>query len=400
MDITERKITKIAREAEKLKASKAEIEASFYAYLTDTLTREEAVAFAVVLDKLYTVSYVCAAWMKKPVQQAGAAYKKAAGALSAATLDRAQNAVTYRICGCESAREAHQLLRRGLFAGGAAERRGGGRRHAAFRLRQGGDTGPVRHVGRHLRDGHQLYHPHLRPHRKPRHGDTNHPVGHGGRQAHRRVSEPAGARRPSGGRKARTGRCGAIPCDLRLRRKTRSPRLLHDRKAGRAGDAGGPDGRREKHGVQAAAGAVPAAGRLHHHRRCGCRHHPGRERRSCIGCVEQHFSRVPGTVLEQITLSDPSITTEMAENAAKLAGIDATIRALPEGYATVCTDGMFSRSSSKAAPSPDASSTAAVRSGITSMAILDRASRFLMVMPISPHNKHFAAIIPQTAPQC
>ena len=126
---------------------------------------------------------------------------------------------------------------------------------------------------------------------------------------------------------------------------------------------------------------------------------PGRERRSCIGCVEQHFSRVPGTVLDQITLSGPSITTGMAENAAKLAGIDAASRALPEGYATVCTDGMFSRSSSKAAPSPN-SSTADVRSGITSMAILDRASRFLMVMPIPPHNKRFAAIMPQTAPQC
>ena len=60
-----------------------------------------------LLSLLFTpVSYVCAAWMKKPVQRAGAAYKKAAGALSAATLDRAQNAVTYRICGCESAREA------------------------------------------------------------------------------------------------------------------------------------------------------------------------------------------------------------------------------------------------------------------------------------------------------
>ncbi len=68
-----------------------------------------------------------------------------------------------------------------------------------------------------------------------------------------------------------------------------------------------------------------------------------RERRSCIGCVEQHFSRVPGTVLEQITLSDPRITREMAEKAAQLAGIDAAIRALPEGYATVCTDGMFSQ---------------------------------------------------------
>lgn len=58
-----------------------------------------------LLSLLFTpVSYVCAAWMKKPVQRAGAAYKKAAGALSAATLDRAQNAVTYRIYGCEDAR--------------------------------------------------------------------------------------------------------------------------------------------------------------------------------------------------------------------------------------------------------------------------------------------------------
>lgn len=67
------------------------------------------------------------------------------------------------------------------------------------------------------------------------------------------------------------------------------------------------------------------------------------ERRACIGCVEQHFSRVPGNVLDQITLSDPSITEEMAQNAAKLAGIYETIRSFPEGYATVCTDGMFSQ---------------------------------------------------------
>ena len=68
-----------------------------------------------------------------------------------------------------------------------------------------------------------------------------------------------------------------------------------------------------------------------------------RERRSCIGCVEQHFSRVPGTVLEQITLSDPAVTEEMAHHAAKLAGIDDAIAALPQGYATVCTDGIFSQ---------------------------------------------------------
>ena len=58
-----------------------------------------------LLSLLFTpISYLCAARMKKPVQRAGAAYKKAAGALSSATLDRAENAVTYRIYGCEDAR--------------------------------------------------------------------------------------------------------------------------------------------------------------------------------------------------------------------------------------------------------------------------------------------------------
>ena len=67
------------------------------------------------------------------------------------------------------------------------------------------------------------------------------------------------------------------------------------------------------------------------------------ERRTCIGCVEQHFSRVPGTVLEQITLGDPQITEEMAKKAARLVGMDAAIQTLPDGYDTVCTDGMFSQ---------------------------------------------------------
>ena len=68
-----------------------------------------------------------------------------------------------------------------------------------------------------------------------------------------------------------------------------------------------------------------------------------RERRTCISCVEQHFARVPGTVLDQITLGDPQITAEMAKNAAQLAGIDTAIRALPDGYDTVCSEGMFSQ---------------------------------------------------------
>ena len=43
-------------QAEALKSSKAEIEASFYEYLTSVLTEEEAETFAVLLDRVYTVS--------------------------------------------------------------------------------------------------------------------------------------------------------------------------------------------------------------------------------------------------------------------------------------------------------------------------------------------------------
>ena len=42
--------------AEKMKSSKAEIEASFYEYLTSFLTEEEKKTFAVLLNKLYVAS--------------------------------------------------------------------------------------------------------------------------------------------------------------------------------------------------------------------------------------------------------------------------------------------------------------------------------------------------------
>lgn len=67
------------------------------------------------------------------------------------------------------------------------------------------------------------------------------------------------------------------------------------------------------------------------------------ERRFLIGCVEQHFSRVPGMVLDQITLGDKRITEEAAKKAAELAGMDGVIRGLPRGYETECTEGMFSQ---------------------------------------------------------
>ena len=59
-----------------------------------------------ILSMLFLpVSYVLAEKMKSNVQRTGAAYKEQSGALSAATLDRATNAITYRVYGREKERE-------------------------------------------------------------------------------------------------------------------------------------------------------------------------------------------------------------------------------------------------------------------------------------------------------
>lgn len=59
-----------------------------------------------ILSMLFLpVSYVLAEKMKGNVQRTGAAYKEQSGALSAATLDRAANAITYRVYGREKERE-------------------------------------------------------------------------------------------------------------------------------------------------------------------------------------------------------------------------------------------------------------------------------------------------------
>ena len=70
---------------------------------------------------------------------------------------------------------------------------------------------------------------------------------------------------------------------------------------------------------------------------------PDSIRRRLFGCVEQSFKRVPGTVLEQITLSDPMISREDAVEAAKLAGLHEVIAEMKQGYDTPCTDALFSQ---------------------------------------------------------
>ncbi len=70
---------------------------------------------------------------------------------------------------------------------------------------------------------------------------------------------------------------------------------------------------------------------------------PENEKRSLYGYVEQTFHRVPGTVKDQITLYDDSFTMEEVREAARTAGLDATIEQLEKGYDTLCTSEIFSQ---------------------------------------------------------
>ena len=70
---------------------------------------------------------------------------------------------------------------------------------------------------------------------------------------------------------------------------------------------------------------------------------PENEKRSLYGYVEQTFHRVPGTVKDQITLYDDSFTMEEVRDAARIAGLDATIEQMEKGYDTPCTQEIFSQ---------------------------------------------------------
>ena len=70
---------------------------------------------------------------------------------------------------------------------------------------------------------------------------------------------------------------------------------------------------------------------------------PPHLRRHLFGYVEQAFHLVPGTVLDQITLWDDTITREKAEEAARLVGMHETICNLEQGYDTPCKEGLFSQ---------------------------------------------------------
>lgn len=70
---------------------------------------------------------------------------------------------------------------------------------------------------------------------------------------------------------------------------------------------------------------------------------PDKEKRRLFGYVEQSFHMVPGTVKNQITLFDESVTMDEVKKAAELTGLDDAIMSLPDGYDTKCTADIFSQ---------------------------------------------------------
>ena len=70
---------------------------------------------------------------------------------------------------------------------------------------------------------------------------------------------------------------------------------------------------------------------------------PDSKKRKIYGYVEQTFHMVPGTVKDQITLDDSSITDEDVIEAAKTAGLDDAIMELENGYDTICKPEDFSQ---------------------------------------------------------
>lgn len=70
---------------------------------------------------------------------------------------------------------------------------------------------------------------------------------------------------------------------------------------------------------------------------------PDAAKRALFGYVEQSFRRVPGTVLDQITLFSPAVTEAQARKAAATVGLHQAILELPQGYQTPCAPGLFSQ---------------------------------------------------------
>lgn len=70
---------------------------------------------------------------------------------------------------------------------------------------------------------------------------------------------------------------------------------------------------------------------------------PQESRRKLFDYVEQSFHMVPGTVRDQITLYDSSISDEQVRTVAELTGLSSAIEDLEHGYDTPCRPELFSQ---------------------------------------------------------
>ena len=68
-----------------------------------------------------------------------------------------------------------------------------------------------------------------------------------------------------------------------------------------------------------------------------------KDKRKLFAYVEQTFHMVAGTVKEQITLFDDSISDEDVKNICITTGLDDAITSLEKGYDTICTPDLFSQ---------------------------------------------------------
>ena len=67
---------------------------------------------------------------------------------------------------------------------------------------------------------------------------------------------------------------------------------------------------------------------------------PDNERRRTLGMVLQVVHLFRGTVFDNLTLGDRSVSREAVQRAAVIAGADAFIQALPQGYDTLLGSGL------------------------------------------------------------
>lgn len=70
---------------------------------------------------------------------------------------------------------------------------------------------------------------------------------------------------------------------------------------------------------------------------------PDTDKRHIFGYVEQAFHLVPGTIKDQITLYDSSISMDAVQKTAEMVGLSTVIEHLEQGYDTPCTPELFSQ---------------------------------------------------------